>query len=131
VTRYLSLTYRGITIVKKEGDFIKAYHDFRDSIDFSKRGILPDLENLVWYMLMGVPRVPADDDPESFTSSEAIDQRVNILKVTFVEVNRNEPDDFLNQGLIIYDRAAKKAKILIKDEGNTPQIMDVYEKPRV
>ena len=39
--------------MKKKGDFIKAYHDFRDSIDFSKSGILPDLENLVWYMLMG------------------------------------------------------------------------------
>ena len=82
-------------------------------------------------MLMGVPRVPADDDPKSFSSWEAIDQRVNILKATFVEVNRNESDDFLNQGLTIYDQAAKKAKILIKEEANNPQIMDVYEKNRV
>ncbi len=117
--------------MKKEGNFIKAFHDFRDSIDFSKSGILPDLENLVWYMLMGVPRVPADDDPESFSSWEAIDQRVNILKATFVEVNRNESDDFLNQGLTIYDQAAKKAKTLIQEEDDTPQTMDVYEKDRV
>jgi hypothetical protein len=117
--------------VRKKGDFIKAYHDFRDSIDFSKSGILPDLENLVWYMLMGVPHVPADDDPDSFSSSESIDQRVNILKATFVEVNRDQPDDFLNQGLIIYDQAAKRAKVLIKEEDETPEAMDVYEKNRV
>ena len=117
--------------MEKKSDYIKAYHNFRDSIDFSKRGILPDLENLVWYMLMGVPHVPADEDPESFSSSEGIDQRVNILKATFVEVNRDQPDDFLNQGLSIYDRAAKRAKVLIKEEDETPKTMDVYEKDRV
>ena len=117
--------------MKEKGDFIKAYHDFRDSIDFSKSGILPDLENLVWYMLMGVPHVPADEDPESFSASEAIDQRINILKATFVEVNRDQSDDFLNQGLIIYDQAAKKAKVLIQEENETPKTMDVYEKNRV
>ena len=117
--------------MKKKGDFIKAYHDFRDSIDFSKSGILPDLENLVWYMLMGVPHVPADEDPESFSSSEAIDQRINILKAAFVEVNRDQPDDFLNQGLIIYDQAAKKAKVLIQEDNETPGTKDVYEKDRV
>ena len=98
--------------MKDKGDFIKAYHEFRDSIDFSKSGILPDLDNLVWYMLMGVPRVPADEDPEAFSSSEAIEQRINILKATFVEVNRDQTDEFLNQGLGIYDRAGKRAKIL-------------------
>ena len=117
--------------MKKKGDFIKAYHDFRDSIDFSKSGILPDLENLVWYMLMGVPQVPADEDPESFSPSEAIDQRINILKATFVEVNRDQPDEFLNQGLIIYDQAAKKAKVLTEEENETREDTDVYEKNRV
>ncbi len=113
------------------GDFIKAYHDCRDSIDFSKSGILPDLDNLVWYMLMGVPHVPADEDPEVFTSSEAIEQRINILKVTFVEVNRNQTEDFLNQGLSIYDQAGKKAKVFLKEESETPPTKDVYEKSRV
>jgi hypothetical protein len=114
-----------------KGDFIKAYHDFRDSIDFSKSGILPDLDNLVWYMLMGVPHVPADEDPEAFTSSEAIEQRINILKATFVEVNRDQTDDFLNQGLGIYDQAGKKAKKLVKEESETSPTKDVYEKSRV
>ena len=114
-----------------KGAFIKAYHDFRDSIDFSKSGILPDLDNLVWYMLMGVPHVPADVDPEAFTSSEAIEQRINILKVTFVEVNRNQTEDFLNQGLSIYDLAGKKAKVFLKEESETSPTKDVYEKSRV
>jgi hypothetical protein len=114
-----------------KGDFIKAYHDFRDAIDFSKSGILPDLDNLVWYMLMGVPRVPADEEPEAFTSSEAIEQRINILKATFVEVNRDQTDDFLNQGLGIYDQAGKKAKVLLKEESKTSPAKDVYEKSGV
>jgi len=117
--------------MKDKGDFIKAYYDFRDSVDFSKSGILPDLDNLVWYMLMGVPRVPADENPEAFTSSEAIEQRINILKATFVEVNRNQTDEFLNQGLGIYDQAGKRAKILLKEESETTQVKDVYEKSRV
>ena len=100
--------------MKDKGDFIKAYHDFRDSVDFTKSGILPDLDNLVWYLLMGVPRVPADEDPKAITSSEAIEQRINILKATFVEVNRKQTDDFLNQGLGIYDKAGKRAKALVK-----------------
>ena len=117
--------------MKDKGDFIKAYHDFRDSVDFSKSGILPDLDNLVWYMLMGVPRVPADEDPEVFTSSEAIEQRINILKAIFVEVNRDQTDEFLNQGLGIYDQAGKKAEILLKEESETSQMKDVYEKSGV
>ena len=117
--------------MKDKGNFIQAYHDFRDSVDFSKSGILPDLDNLVWYMLMGVPRVPADEDPEAFTSSEAIEQRINILKATFVEVNRDQTDDFLNQGLGIYDQAGKKAKVLLKEESETSPTKDVYEKSGV
>ena len=117
--------------MKDKGDFIKAYHDFRNSIDFSKSGILPDLENLVWYLLMGVPRVPADEDPEAYTSSEAIEQRINILKATFVEVNRDQTDDFLNKGLGIYDQAGKRAKVLAKEESKAPPAKDVYEKSGV
>ena len=117
--------------MKDKGDFIKAYHDFRDSIDFSKSSILPDLDNLVWYMLMGVPRVPADDNPEAFTSSEAIEQRINILKATFVEVNRDQADEFLNQGLEIYDRAGKRAKHLLKEESGITRTKDIYEKSGV
>ena len=117
--------------MKDTGDYIKAYHDFRNSVDFSRSGILPDLENLVWYLLMGVPHVPADEDPEAFTSSEAIEQRINILKATFVEVNRDQTDDFLNQGLVIYDRAGKRAKMLLKEESATSQAKDVYEKSGV
>jgi hypothetical protein len=45
---------------------------------------------------------------------EAIDQRVNILKAVFVELNRNQTDDFINQGLITYDQAGKRAKMLLK-----------------
>ena len=75
--------------------------------------------------------MPADEDPESFSPSEAIDQRINILKATFVEVNRDQPDEFLNQGLIIYDQAAKKAKVLTEEENETREDTDVYEKNRV
>jgi len=82
-------------------------------------------------MLMGVPRVPADEEPEAFTSSEAIEQRINILKATFVEVNRDQTDDFLNQGLGIYDQAGKKAKVLLKEESKTSPAKDVYEKSGV
>jgi len=117
--------------MKDKGDFIKAYHDFRNSVDFSKSGILPDLENLIWYMLMGVPHVPADEDPDTFTSEEAIEQRVNILKATFVEVNREQSDDFLKQGLVLYDQAGKKAKVLLKEESEISPTTVVYEKSGV
>ena len=94
--------------------YIKAYHEFKESIDFTKNGIVPDLDNLVWYMLMGVPHVPADDDQSDDAQMEAIDQRVNILKAVFVELNRDQTDDFINQGLITYDQAGKRAKMLLK-----------------
>ena len=99
-------------------EFIKAYHDFRESVDFSKNGILPELDDLTCYMLMGVPRVPADIDPSEEAPKEAIDQRVSILKAVFVEVNRDQADDFINQGLSRYDEAGRMAKILLQ-EGNS------------
>jgi hypothetical protein len=60
--------------------FVKAYHEFRDSIDLTKSGVLPDMDNLVWYLLMGVPRVPADEDTAQNSPYLAIEQRVIILK---------------------------------------------------
>ncbi|MBN2125510.1 MAG: hypothetical protein JW821_14525 [Deltaproteobacteria bacterium] len=95
--------------------FIKAYHEFRKSVDMTRGGILPDLDNLVWYMLMGVPRVPADEESTEGASMEAIEQRVIILKAVFVEANRDQTDHFLDQGLNLYDQAGKIAKILMHD----------------
>ena len=100
--------------------FLKAYHDFRESVDFSKGGVLPELDDLTWYMLMGVPHVPADDDPSEEAQFEAIDQRVTILKAVFVEVNRDQSEAFLNKGLTMYDQAGKMAKILLQEENASP-----------
>ena len=95
--------------------FIKAYHEFKNSVDLTKNGILPELDNLVWYLLMGVPQVPADEDFASDSQLEAIDQRVIILKAVFVEVNREQSEEFIDRGLVIYDRAARKAKFLLQE----------------
>ena len=95
--------------------FLKAYYDFRRSVDFSKRGILPDLDDLTWYMLMGVPRVPADEDSSEDAALSAIDQRVAILKATFVEANREQPDTFIDQGLKRYDEAGQMAKRMLEE----------------
>ncbi len=99
--------------------FIRAYHDFRDSVDFSKTGILPELDNLIWCMLIGIPDVPADEEKSPQAGFKAIDQRVAILKAIFVEVNRNEGDSFLDRGLLLYDEAARTAKKLLQ-EGRSP-----------
>jgi hypothetical protein len=100
----------------KDG-FIKAYHEFRDSVDLAKSGVLPDMENLVWYILMGVPPVPADQESDEHAPTKAIDQRVSILKVVFVEANRNQDDEFIDEGLRRYDQAGKMAKALLKETG--------------
>jgi len=102
--------------VKDTEIFLKAYHDFKKSVDFDKGGFLPDLDNLVWYILMGVPHVPADDDPKENAQMVAIDQRVTILKAVFVEVNMDQPDHFLDKGLNTYDQAGKMAKVLLLEE---------------
>lgn len=94
--------------------FIKAYHDFKESVDFTKGGFLPDLDNLVWMLLMAIPNVPADDDTSEQASLEAVDQRISILKAVFVEVNKDQGDDFLDQGLTRYDQAGEMAKIMLK-----------------
>ena len=94
--------------------FIKAYRDFRESIDFSGKGILPDLDNLIWCMLMEIPAVPADDDASGDGPFDAIDQRVAILKAVFVEVNKDQPDEFLDEGLAKYDQAGRITKKMVE-----------------
>ena len=95
--------------------FIKAYYNFRETVAFGKEGILPELDNVVWCMLMGVPEVPADEDKSSDASIVAIDQRAAILKAIFVEINRTQPEDFVDKGLARYDQAGEMAKQLLKD----------------
>ena len=100
-----------------EGDgFIEAYNHFRDAVDLEAEGILPELNHLVWYMLIGIPEVPADRDSSPDAPSRAIEQRAAILKAVFVEVNRDRPDTFLDEGLSLYDQAAKRAKKLLETE---------------
>jgi hypothetical protein len=101
--------------VDDKDTFIKAYHEFRNSVDLNKNGVLPDLENLVWYILMGVPPVPADQESAEDAPAQAIDQRVSILKVVFVEANRNQDEQFIDEGLRRYDEAGKMAKGLLKE----------------
>jgi hypothetical protein len=101
--------------VDHKDSFIKAYHEFRSSVDLAKSGVLPDIENLVWYILMGVPPVPADQEPAEEAPAQAIDQRVSILKAVFVEANRNLDEDFIDEGLRRYDQAGKMAKALLKE----------------
>jgi len=105
--------------VKPEKEYIQAYRDFKESVDFTKGGFLPDPENLVWYLLVGIPPVPADEDRSEKGEMVALDQRLNILKAVFVELNRDMPDDFLDQGLEIYDQAARSARAMLR-EGSEP-----------
>ena len=100
-------------------DFIKAYHDFKRSIDFTKSGILPEKDDLIWCILMGIPSVPADEDSSEDGPMIAIEQRVSILKAVFVEVNKDQPEDFINKGLLRYDESGKIAKQML-EEGNLP-----------
>lgn len=105
--------------MKEQDHFLKAYHDFRETIDLSKGGVLPDLDTLIGYLLMGIPRVPADSDLSQNAPLEAVDQRIAILKAVFVESNRNEPEGFLDQGLLRYDEAGKITRELLKDAGQS------------
>jgi hypothetical protein len=102
-------------------DFIDAYYEFRKSVEFEKNGILPEMDHLIWCMLMGVPFVPADEEPSPEAALKAIDQRVVILKAVFVEVNRDQPEAFIDLGLDLYDRAGNLAKRLI-EEGEAPRV---------
>jgi hypothetical protein len=100
-------------------DFIKAYHDFKRSVDFTKGGILPEKDDLTWCVLMGIPSVPADEDSSEGGPMIAVDQRISILKAVFVEVNKDQPEDFINKGLLRYDESGKIAKEML-EEGNLP-----------
>jgi hypothetical protein len=114
-----------IVLMEHRDPFIEAYHNFKESIDFSKTGILPDQENMVCYLLMGVPRVPADSDPTPEASVEAIDQRISILKAVFIELNRGASDEFLDFGLDIYDKAGEEAKLILEENSQ-----DDFENPK-
>lgn len=107
---------QGVTIGEA---YLRAYREFRESVDFTSGGFLPETDNLTWYLLTGVPPVPADDGSSLRSRLVAVDQRVNILKAVFVELNRDKPDVFLDQGLAIYDRAAEMAKTLLEEEGRS------------
>jgi hypothetical protein len=100
--------------------FVKAYHEFKESIDFSQKGILPDPENMLGYLLMGIPHVPADKESGIDASLIAVDQRIAILKAVFTELNHNATEDFLDRGLSIYDRAGEKARLLLKNMDSQP-----------
>lgn len=102
-------------IMKDTDEFIKAYRHFRESVDFSKSGFLPEVDKLVFHLLAGPPCVPAAEDPSGEGPMIAIDQKVAILKTVFVEVNRDQPKDFLDEGMRRYDEAGKMVKLLIKD----------------
>jgi len=97
------------------GTYLQAYYDFRESVDFTKVGFLPDRDNLTLYLLIGVPAVPADQDDSHEGKLLALDQRLNILKAVFVELNRTMPESFLDEGLRIYDEAARSARSMIQD----------------
>jgi hypothetical protein len=101
--------------MKKSDPFINAYREFRESVDFTRNGILPDKDNMISYLLMGVPRVPADDNPSAGSSMEAMDQRVLILKAVFTELNHDAEEEFLDEGFKIYEHAGEKAKIILKE----------------
>ena len=99
----------------EQDPLFKAYNDFREQVDMTGSGILPDPEQLALFLLMGVPEVPADHDPSDEATAEAIDQRILILKKVFVEINIDQDEDFLDQGLAIYDQGGKKAKTLLEE----------------
>jgi hypothetical protein len=40
---------------------------------------------------------------------------VNILKAVFVEANKDQSDEFVDEGLRRYDQAGKMAKALLKE----------------
>jgi hypothetical protein len=42
---------------------------------------------------------------------------VSILKAVFVEANRNQNEEFIDEGLRRYDQAGKMAKALLKETG--------------
>ena len=107
--------------MKEPDAFIKAYHEFKERVDLTLGGTLPEIDDLVCNMLMGIPHVPADQDSRADAPLVAIDQRISILKVLFVEANRDRSDDFLDEGLRRYDLASAMAKMMLKEEEDRPE----------
>jgi hypothetical protein len=68
---------------------------------------------------MGVPPVPADQESAEDAPAQAIEQRVSILKAVFVEANKDQDEEFIDEGLRRYDQAGKMAKALLKE--NSPK----------
>jgi hypothetical protein len=101
--------------MKNQDRFIRAYHEFKQQIDLAGGGVLPEVDDLVCYMLMGIPRVPADEEPGEDGPITAVEQRVSILKALFVECNRDRPEGFLDEGLRRYDQAARMATTLLRE----------------
>ncbi len=95
--------------------FIRAYQDFRSSLENRSEDKTPLVDDLVWCLLAGVPAVPADADDSEDGALRAIEQRVAILKAVFVEMNWEKTDEFLDKGLNAYDEAAFLAKRLLFD----------------
>lgn len=104
--------------MKQQKDYLQAYRDFKESVDFTKGGFLPDQDNLVWYLFAGVPPVPGDEDHSEKGQIIALDQRLNILKAVFVELNKSMSDNFLDQGLKIYDQAGRSTKNMLLESGD-------------
>lgn len=116
--------------MRDSDSFIQAYWAFREAVDFGGNGILPECDTLVWCLVAGLPEVPADDSGSPEASGAAIEQRVAILKAVFVEVNRDQTDEFLDQGLRIYDRAGKLARQLLQEEGPSGEAPPHIAEPR-
>ncbi len=113
--------YKSESSVSDTEGFLRAYRQFRETVDFEHAGSLPECDNLVWYLVMGIPEVPADHDSSQEATLAAIEQRVAILKAVFVEVNAEQPDAFLDAGLRTYDRAARMAREMLRDvKGELP-----------
>ncbi|RLB43181.1 MAG: hypothetical protein DRH12_03630 [Deltaproteobacteria bacterium] len=109
----------GLKPMDDRDGFISAYKEFRESVDLDRQAGPPDLNHLVWCLLAGMPSVPADEEDTPEAPLKAIDQRVAILKAVFVEVNSEEEDGFLDEALSLYDEAARLAKLLIEEAGET------------
>ncbi len=95
--------------------FINAYHRIKRSfLSKEKAGKLPELSEIVWSIIVGIPPVPADEYSLPEAQDIAIDQRIAIYKAIFVELNKDQPEEFIDQGLSIYDAAAKLARQLYR-----------------
>jgi hypothetical protein len=110
-------------------EFLMAYKRFKDQVEMKETKDLPDLERLIYTLLVGIPDVPADHERGEDAPLDAIDQRVAILKAVFVEANRFKEDEFLDTGLLIYDKAGELAKQMIMESGALEVHLGKIQKP--